>query len=301
MLKKILITGSNGMLGHELVKKYKSKGYDVYGLNRNKDKNLLDKSYVIDITNFHQLPNVIHKIKPDIVLHAAAMVDIELCQKEQSECIKVNFEAIKVLVESISPKTLFIFISTDSVFDGQVLYPSESSKKNPINLYSISKSMAEDFIINKHSNHIIVRTNIYGFHQNWRGSLVEWAISNIQSGKRFGGYTDVYFNPLYTKQLAEAISLLESIDFLGTIHLGSKEKLSKFEFLNKLSETLNFDKSLIFKSSLDSEKCAPRPKHTVLNIAKSMSLLSEFDNKIETGLRLLKDDLERFELNDKNR
>lgn len=293
-MKKILITGSNGMLGKDILNELKFF-YDCYGFNRKIDNKLdVKKSVVCDLTDKDNLSRNLQLINPNIIIHTAAMVDIEKCQFEQIECMETNFNSIKIILENIAKETLFIFISSDSVFDGVSKFPDETSIKNPLNYYSKSKSYAEDFIINNHKNHVIIRTNMYGFHDYWRGSLVEWAISSLKKNTEFSGYDDVYFNPLYTKQIARAIHYLTDLNFKGVIHLGSTTTLTKYEFLLEICHLFNFDRRLIFKTSIDEIDSVKRPKHTALNIEKSIQLLIGFDFSLEQGLKLLKEDLSLY-------
>ncbi len=298
--KRVLITGSNGMLGKDLVSVF-SSDFEVYGLNRKIDEILGSKNSIIcDMTSKADFVKALLQINFDLIVHTAALVDIEFCEKNPVKCKEANFEVVKNIVDAAHSNTYIIFISTDSVFDDNIFFPSEDSLKNPLNCYAKTKSLAEDYIINNHKNHMIVRTNMYGFHKNWRGSLVEWAISKLESGNSFGGYTDVHFNPLYTKQLSKAIFDLIEKDYYGVIHLGSSESITKYDFLVMALSELGFDSRMIYKTKLENENAAPRPKHTSLGIKKSKDILTSFDFSLVSGIMQLKEDLGRFRLNDRN-
>ena len=297
----MLITGSTGMLGQDLIRTFHSE-FSIFGLNRQIDNTLgLDHSYVADLSTSSSISNIVQEINPDIIIHTAAMVDIEYCEDNPKECMDTNFEAVVKLIDSIDNKVLFVYISTDSVFDGINKFPNEESIKNPINMYSRTKSLAEDYIFQHHINHIVVRTNFYGFHRNWRGSIVEWTITSLLNTERIGGFTDVFFNPLYSLQLAEAVQLLIFKVYRGVIHLGADEAISKFEFLKLISQLFNLNTDLIYKSSIDDQiNKTKRPKNMSLGICKSRQILSEFDFSIITGLARLKEDLNNYWRNNKN-
>ena len=287
----ILITGSNGMLGHKLVQKLKSK-FNLIALNRKPDpSDGIFESINADINNFDLIADVLERIKPDYIVHTAAMVDIEHCENNKNDCLRTNFDAVKNMIDNILDTTVFIFISTESVFNLSKHRPIEKDSKNPPNYYCYTKSISEDYIIKHHSNHIIIRTNMYGFHSNWRGSIVEWAINNLSSNIPFGGYTDVTFNPLYTAQIADNIEELINLDFRGIIHLGSNINITKYEFLKKLSIGLGFPEQLICPTSIDDFASAKRTKYAVLDIELAQSILPGDNFDFEIGFNRMLVDL----------
>jgi dTDP-4-dehydrorhamnose reductase len=146
---KLLITGSNGMLGKDILTQLRPY-YDLYVLNRKPDDLLEEsKNIICDLEDNLNLAKNLRELSPDILIHTAAMVDIEKCQDDKEKCYKINYLAIVNLIENLPNDTLFIFVSTDSVFDGSVKFPIESSRKNTLNYYSETKSLAEDLIITK--------------------------------------------------------------------------------------------------------------------------------------------------------
>jgi dTDP-4-dehydrorhamnose reductase len=292
---RILLTGSNGLLGKDILDLLNNRKNDVYVLNRNIDYNAdYDKSIICDISNKSDLARVVSELAPEIIIHAAAIVDIELCEKNPTLCFKNNYESIITIVNSIVPKCKLIFISTDSVFDSSIRASKSSDTKNPINIYSKCKSYAEDYIESHHHNHIIIRTNMYGFHKNWRGSLVEWAIDNLISGSEFEGYENVYFNPLYTRQICAYLESLIDIDYVGVIHLGSNERISKYDFILNLIEMLGISNHNLIKSELLSGRFAPRHNDTTLDVSFAKKIMPNIDNSILNGLRMLTLDLKEF-------
>jgi spore coat polysaccharide biosynthesis protein SpsF len=295
-VESVLIVGSNGMLGSSIVSILKTE-YIVYGLNRNRDSNLgTNYSFESDIKDYKAVKSILKKIMPNIIIFTAAIVDIDYCENNPDSCIETNYLSVVNWLKFISSETLFVFISTDSVFDDSILMPNESDTKNPLNNYSKSKSMSEDYITSNHSNHIIIRTNMYGFHKNWRGSLIEWAIDKFQNKISSGGFTDVIFNPLYTKQLARGIQQLIQIGFRGLIHLGSNASISKYSFLVQVAEALGYDSELVYKSKLESNKelSAIRPKQTSLNTDKAISISSGLNFKLNDGIEELINDLKVY-------
>jgi dTDP-4-dehydrorhamnose reductase len=274
--KKVLITGSNGMLGEDILNILKAKSdYNLFGVNRNLDNNLPeDRSIICNIINLKKFEKVVEEIDPEIIIHCAAMVDVDGCENNNEYADKLNIESTKLLAAYKPEKTKLIYISTDSVFDGQKGGYSEESIKNPLNYYAMTKSKAEEAVKKLNNNSIIIRTNIYGFHKAKGKSLVEWALSELLQNHEVNGFRDVYFNPVYTKQLAKTIIGLLNIDFSGIIHVGASKALSKYEFLNKLAMNFNVDTKLVKSISIDDITLeAKRPKNTSLETNKLQTLL----------------------------
>lgn len=293
---KVLITGSNGMLGKDIVQLLTLAGnYDVFGMNRKHDSSLAEgKSVVCDITNLNELQMIVEEIQPNVIIHCAAMVDVEGCEKNKEYADKINVDSTRQLATFKPESTKFVYISTDSVFDGQDGGYGEDTAKNPINYYATTKSLAEAVVESVNRNSIIIRTNIYGFHKDRGRSLVEWALNELLEHRKISGFNDVYFNPVYTKQLARIVFELLEINYSGIIHVGADNPISKYEFLRRLALKFKVDPELVGSISVDDISFnAKRPKNTSLSTRKLQKLLN-CEIKIDDGLHeLLRDYLER--------
>lgn len=286
--KKILITGSNGMLGKDMVNLFNDKEkYSLFGINRSKSKHKNISEYAFDIINYEKLNDILKAINPDIIIHCAANVNLDYCEKEREYAYKINSKVSEVLASYNSPKTKFVYISSDSVFDGLLGNYEENDQTNPLNYYAFTKLEGERLSLIVNSNSIIVRTNIYGFHTDKGNSLVEWGLENLIKGKSILGFNDVYFNPVYTKQLAEVCYELIKSDYVGLVNIGSNEKLSKYDFLVKLAKQFNLNWNLIKSDSINKINFeVTRPKNTTLN-TKKVNMLTNIDLDIDDGIMRL--------------
>lgn len=301
MNPKILITGSNGMLGHKIVEVL-AESFRIITINRVHDKTIgINESIKLNIGNLDKLSTEISRINPSIIIHTAAIVDVDYCEHEPTECALINYLSVKSIVDSIEPGTKLIFISSESVFGENKVPASEDDTKNPLNSYTKFKSLAEDYIISNHVNCIIIRSNMYGYHKNWRGSLVEWAIDSLESNKTINGFSDVIFNPIYTSKLSEAISILIKLDYRGVIHLGTNQVISKYEFLKRLATSLGYNTSNIKHISIDESKLTKRVKNATLNIDKARSILGDELLDFENGFRDFLRDIRVFYENHQNK
>ncbi|MEY8764934.1 MULTISPECIES: SDR family oxidoreductase [Clostridium] len=294
--KKILITGSNGMLGKDIELSFLlDNKFDVFGINRKQDIDLDQaRSIICNLTDFKELSRVLTCVRPDIIIHCAANVNVDKCEADKNYCYKLNSEAVRVLSSYNSPKTKFIYISTDSVFDGEKGNYVETDKTNPLNYYAFTKREGEKFALQENKNSIVARTNIYGFHTNRGNSLAEWAINNLSKKNRISGFDDVFFNPVYTKQFAEILVKLLDVDYKGLIHIGSNKYISKYEFLKYLCRRFDFDDTLLKKGFVnDVDFNAERPKNTTLDVSK-LEKITGYSVNIEDGLESFYHDYNNF-------
>jgi dTDP-4-dehydrorhamnose reductase len=137
----------------------------------------------------------------------------------------------------------------------------------------------------------VIRTNIYGFNYTPANSLVEWALKNLVAGRPITGFTDVWFNPLYTRQLARAIDYLaRSSSFSGVINIAAKERVSKFDFLVLLAQAFRLPPELVRKGTVDSVSfSAPRPRNTYLNTEMMEGILG-WGFSVKEGIDEMKND-----------
>jgi len=295
---RILVTGSSGMLGKDIVEILSNNiNCSVYGFSRTLNP-FFSKDYQVigDLTNLEFLSSSLEEINPDVIIHCAAIVNVDKCETNKRLAEALHHDVTEILVRYKSGSTRFIYISTDSVFDGQKGDYTEEDIPNPINYYAKTKRDGEIVVLENNHNAVVIRTNIYGFHLERGKSLVEWAIDNLKQGKSISGFTDVYFNPVYTKQLAEVIrDIIPAKYFKGILNVTTKEHCSKYEFLLRIAQQFNFKPNLIVKDSVKNfEFLAPRPINTTLN---ANLLESVFGRKLtlQDGLSALNRDYENYE------
>ena len=267
---KIFISGATGMLGRVLTQKLSlNNEYIIYAVSRNKQKNKIDECVVnwlhFDLTNLIELADTISLLKPDLIIHCAALVNVDQCEDMKVYIDNLNKGFIEIISFN-SPNSKIIFVSSDSVFDGFRGDYNESDKTNPLNYYAKSKVEAEEKIIKSKLSYLIIRTNIFGYHLPKSSSLVEWAIEKLSLNESIGGFEDVYFNPLYVDQLSDIIVKLIDLKFVGILNIASDTKLNKYDFLLEIAEVFGFDKKLIKKKSVkEVDFKARRPENTTLN------------------------------------
>ncbi len=295
MKKKVLITGISGMLGRAIYKtlNIRSGEYEIYGVSRNHTFQLENAlMFYGDLCNDEFVKNIT-PYAYDIIFHCSAEVNVNICELEREHAYKSNVKGTQNIASLLKYKQLF-YISTDSVFDGKIGNYTEVMETNPVNYYAETKLIGErtlNEIRQVGAKYFIIRTNIYGFNNQLKNSLFEWAFKELDKGNKISGYANMYFNPLYVGQLA---SLLEKMSGLkiesGIYNVGSNSFISKYEFLSKVVDTFKFDGRLLIKEIYENKVGADRPLNTTLNISKIKREMENFDFSLSYGLELLKND-----------
>jgi len=251
---KILITGSKGQLGSELVDLL-SKENEVHGFGHKE----------LDITDKNRVINTVSKIVPDIVIHCAAFVDADGCESNIKTAFDVNTVGSgNVAIASKKTKSIMVYISTDYVFDGKKTSPYlESDIPNPINIYGISKYGGELIVKNLLNKFFIVRTSwLYG---KGGKNFVNIILRLVRDKKELKVVNDQVGSPTYVPDLAKAISALISTNYYGIYHITNSGECSWYEFAKKILEYVKIKNVKVTPISTEElNRPAPRPKYSVL-------------------------------------
>ena len=294
MSRIILVTGASGMLGSHVVENLAAvPGYRVIATGRS-EACFPNAEYVRgDLTDIAFITRLCSYAPYDVVVHCAAEVNLKKAEDEPQLSRKIHVEATGRLAESLKD-AMFIYISTDSVFDGVAGGYTESDPVKPLNEYARTKMEGERMAEQFAALHYILRTNIYGFQFPARDSLVEWAYKQLKNGQPIKGFTNVYFNPLYTKQLAALIRLfIEHEPAPGIYNTASDEPVSKYEFLQKVAGKLTLDRTLLSPAEADYTGVAlKRPYNTFLDTSRLKQALPMADTNIDNGISWLVKDIQ---------
>lgn len=288
MKKKILLTGASGMLGKEFLKLL-SSDFLIYTIGRNSIKTSKNH-YSIDITDEDYLKKVLDLINPEIIIHCAANVNLNDCESNYENAYNLHVNSTKVLA-SHSKVDKFIYISTDSVFDGTKGNYTEEDTVNPLNYYSQTKFLGEEIVLRFAQNPYIIRTNIIGFSSILGNSFFEWGFNELKKSVNIKGFNDVFFNPLYTKDLAYKVNELLLLNIpKGIYNFSSSTTISKHQFLIEIAKKNNFDINLIQSISIDEMNLGiKRPKNTTLNNDKARKYGIDFPTIEQTIDNLIVD------------
>ena len=301
-MKKVVITGSNGLLGQKLVNLLSaSPNYDVIGLSIDDDRNDTAnnyKYYSIDITNKDELIKLLNVIKPDCIVNTAAMTNVDQCEKEKEKCNLLNVEAVETLVNFCKERsTHLIHISTDFIFDGKNGPYTEEDEPNPLSHYGKSKLLSEELIKSKINNYTIIRTIlVYGLVDNMSGNnIVLFVKEALENKKTITMVDDQYRMPTLVDDLALACKLAIDKKAYGVFNISSNELLSIYEMSLLIADAFELDKSYIKRISTNQlNQPANRPVKTGFDLSKSIKYLDFPSFSFKERLQVFKNQLENL-------
>lgn len=292
---KLLILGASGMLGKEVVEYFSvNTEYQMHAISRTPDESVIKNVFwhYLDITDTYSFDLVLKEISPSIIINCAANVNIEFCEKYKDLSDLINSEVIKTISLAV-PNSKLVYISTDSVFDGHKGSYTEEDEKSPLNNYAKSKLKGEEYTLNLMKDSIVIRTNIYGLNNGKGRSLVNWILDNLSSNNHIYGYVNVYFNPVYTKQLAKVILELIQNKFVGELHVGSDLLISKYDFIKNIISVFGFnEKKLKISKYNNEESSVKRPLNTTLSTTKLFNNLG-YVPSFEKGILEIQNDFKQ--------
>jgi len=286
-MTKILVTGSSGLVGRQITKDLVEKNFDVYSCY-NSEKPEFGIITHLDLSKNEKIIQVLRAIKPDVIIHLAAITDVELCEKQKELTVLINTKSTEILAqESKKQNSFFVYISTDYVFDGKKGMKNEEDKPNPLNFYGKSKFEGEIVINNLSLPHAIIRTSTpFGIHPK-KKSFPLWVKENLESQKEIPVLIDQYTSPTYIQNLSEMIIEVAIKEIPGLIHLAGATKISRYEFAKIIANMLNLNEDLLKSSKMDEMQwIAQRPIDSSLDVSKATAILDNKPQKIEHSLDL---------------
>ena len=291
-IKKILVTGSAGLIGTQIVKDLLNNNKEVYSCyNNNKPK--LGILTHLDLSKKDDIINTMNNVNPDVVIHLGAVTDVELCEIDKELAKKINTTATEILaLESEKHNSFFLYMSTDYVFDGKVGMKTEKDEPNPINFYGKSKLDGENVLKKITTPNIIVRTSTpFGVHSK-KISFPFWVKKNLELKKEIPVLMDQYTSPTYVPNLSKMIIEIIERKITGIIHLSGDTRISRYNFAICISKIFNLNKQFIKLSKIEQMSWkAQRPIDSSLDVTKAKKILNHKPEKIENSLKLLFNEL----------
>ncbi len=246
-MEKLLVVGSSGLVGGRVLEIAKDR-YQIFGTYANHTIKGYN-NFKLDARNRTDVFRLIEKIKPNCVIDTHSLTNLDYCETHQEETWAVNVDGSRNLAEACKNfGSKYIFISTDSVFDGRkVKKYTEKDKPHPLNYYSKTKAVIEYMLSMLDMDYIVARSAvIYGSGaQSSRVNFVTWLIDKLEKHEQVNIVNDQKSNPTFADSLAEFILKLYEKDETGLFHVTGNECISRYDFSMEIARRFNFDKSLI--------------------------------------------------------
>lgn len=290
---KILVTGANGLLGQELLDQLLQKNYEIVAVSKGQSRlqpSLSQKvSYhELDITDGIACQQLITELRPDVIIHAAAMTQVDECELNKIDCYNVNVTATRFLIEAAKEvRSRFVYVSTDFIFDGSAGPYREDDDPKPVNYYGSTKLSAETEVIESGLDWSIVRTVlVIGNAFGTRSNIISWVRDKLKNGEKIRVVDDQFRTPTFTEDLARGITLVIEKNARGIYHISGQDLLTPYQIALKTAAHFNLDHSLIEKADVSSfSQPAVRPPRTGFYIDKAKKDLGYEPLSFDEGLK----------------
>lgn len=264
-MKNILVLGSSGLLGSELLSGSYLQKYKVISQSLNSDTDLN-----IELEDYTQVTKMLDDVKPDVIINLVGLTDVDHCEKFPKEAYKLNVKTVENLVFAIqksSNKPFLVHISTDQVYNSEGFCSEKNI--NPSNYYAFSKYCGE-LLASKISS-TILRTNFFGKSKILhRKSLTDWLYDEFNLGNTINVFKDVWFNPLSMFNLCKMIELVVEKKNKGIFNLGSNDGFNKADFALHFAKSLKFPTLKLKQIEISKANYlyAFRPKNMMMDVSK---------------------------------
>lgn len=269
------MTGAKGFLGTNTAVDLQGR-VETVGLSRTQLTTTdYSRAEILDLRDNKALVEVIRDVTPDVIVHGAAIAGHETAAKDPDQAYAVNVTASRILAEEAEGLgSTMVFISTDALFSGQRGNYHEEDELEPFSVYGETKALGEAAVRAATANHLIVRTNFFGWSDTGKKSILEFFLNSLRQGKPVRGYPDFVVTSIYVQSLIRAIWDLTELGATGTMHVASDDARSKYEFGCMVAQVFGLPLDLIAPLPSESEThVTSRSRNLSLNTDKVAQLL----------------------------
>ncbi|HTP02101.1 MAG TPA: SDR family oxidoreductase [Anaerolineales bacterium] len=261
---RLLITGANGLLGLNLALEA-SRTHEIIGLDRGKLPSAPFRIIQRDLLDKDAVSEVLDELRPEAVIHCAAIADVDACEQRPTLAHLTNAELPQRLAEACARHAIrLIHISTDAVFGGdkQDAYV-ETDAPDPRGIYAITKLEGERAVLQAYPAATVARVNFYGWSLSGKRSLAEFFVNNLSRGSNVNGFTDVNFCPMFVGHLAGILMLMLPREMPGIYHAVGPQAMTKYQFGVEIARKFGLRSSLIAPQSVERAGLSAHRSHNL--------------------------------------
>ncbi len=292
-IKRVMLLGAEGQVGQALQAAARPQDWELGAFGHG----------ACDLVNHGATQRAIVAFKPDLVINAAAMTNVDACEKDQDKAVAVNFEGVANLAAQCATRDIpLIYLSTDYVFDGcdGAIPYAPDAQMNPLSVYANTKVMGEMSVRHELAWHLILRVS--SVFSAYGDNILTKALTQIDTKDTLRYVTDQKSCPTYAPDLAAAlIAMADAIlqgkpGTLGTFHYCGAPEATRFEFIQAVMEayapyTARRPEILEAVSS-DFPEAAPRPAYSSLAMEKTTRVFGlapqDWRERLKEALALLR-------------
>jgi dTDP-4-dehydrorhamnose reductase len=289
---RAMVTGASGLLGGQVLRALQRSGVAVEGWSHTVQRAPDGIAFhVQDLTLDGAIERAVSESRPDLIVHCAALTDVDRCEAEPEAASALNARLPALLARAAAKRGLrFVHISTDAVYDGERAgRHSEHEDPAPANVYAVTKREGEVAVLAAHPTATVVRTTMHGWTATGRPSFSEAILSGLVHSRPLTLFRDVVFSPLHAGALADAVLALAAVEIRGVINVGAADAIAKDAFGRLIADMFGLDASPITAIDLAERRlAAPRPRNSALDVERLTSLLGSAPPTVRAGVERLR-------------
>lgn len=290
---KILVTGSNGLLGQAITAIFRRESdHELFLTSFEENSYIEGNQYqTLDITKKDEVKKLVGSFAPDLIINCAAFTNVDKCETERELSWKINVDGVKnLIIAARRSNSRIIHFSTDYIFDGKSGPYSEDSIPSPISFYGREKLASENALVTSDIRYTIIRTLVlYGVGVNVKPNFALWMINELKAGRSINVVTDQISNVTMIDDLAYGTLKVAERSGIGVYNIAGADILSRYDFAMKLCDVFGYDRKLVAPiTTAMLNQPAPRPLKSGLITTKMEAELGFKPMDSLEGLRLLK-------------
>ncbi len=290
-----MVTGSNGLLGQKLIHQLAHRAdVELLATARGANRLRMQEGYSyapLDVTNAQEVIDLCMRWQPEVIIHTAAMTQVDDCEDQQDACWQLNVQAVDHLVRACGAiKAHLVHLSTDFIFDGAAGPYDETAAANPLSFYGKSKWAAEKLLLESNISYSIIRTVlVYGVAEDMsRSNIVLWAKGALEKGQPLRIVSDQFRTPTLAEDLAQGCILAAMKRAQGIYNISGKDQMSVLELVKRVAKYFNLPTDQISEVSTDTlNQKARRPLVTGFILDKARRELGYEPHTFEEGIALV--------------
>jgi dTDP-4-dehydrorhamnose reductase len=290
-MRTVLITGASGFVGENLAHRFAREAEVALAYGTRRPRAVAERAFSVDLAVRDNFTRALGDLAVDTVIHTAAMVSPDQCEKSADMARAINVEGAREVAHWAEARNAtMVYFSTDLVFDGKKGAYNEEDPPAPLNVYGRTKLAGEEEVLRICTRWVVVRLALsYG---TTRGARGDWTLSMrraLQAGKTLHLYTDQFRSPAYVGDTAEAVCRLARSGRNGIYHMGGAERVSRYDFARKFCRLFGLDESRFVPVRMEETRMdAPRATDCSLDTEKISRAIDLVPCGVEQGLRLQK-------------
>lgn len=290
-----MVTGSNGLLGQKLIHQLANRtDVELLATARGTNRLRMQEGYAfasLDVTNAQEVMNLCKHWQPEVIIHTAAMTQVDDCEDQQEACWQLNVQAVDHLVRACAAiNAHLVHLSTDFIFDGAAGPYDETATANPLSFYGKSKLAAEKLLLESEISYSIIRTVlVYGVAEDMsRSNIVLWAKGALEKGQQLRIVSDQFRTPTLAEDLAAGCILAAIKRAQGIYNISGKDQMSVIELVKRVAKYFDLPTNQITEVTTDTlNQRARRPLVTGFILDKARRDLGYEPHSFEEGIALV--------------